>query len=96
MPVTYLPPTLTEVPAHLIAMVAALAGPTPRYADLEPSRAEQVWAARCRRVAGQVWAEGWLAGGAHILTTHAEVTIVVETPAGLLAYPPLPTGPPGA
>lgn len=93
MPVTYLPPTLTEVPTHLVAMVAALAGPAPRYADLELSQAEKAWAARCRRVAAQVWAEGWIAGGAHVLATHAEVTLVVDAPAGPLTYPPPPVTP---
>lgn len=87
---TYLPTGLTQVPPHLVAMVAALAGPAPRFADLTVSEQEKAWTAQCRRVAAQVWAEGWLAGGAHVLATRSHVTITVESPAGLLVHPPPP------
>lgn len=73
-------PNELRAPDHIVRMIAALAplprtptGPTP-----------QQWAAQIRVLADRIWAEAFLAGGAHTLAWHsAPIRLVVgEIPGG--------------
>lgn len=67
-----------HAPDHLVAMVAALAGPPPRSPTGEPT--VQQWYGQIRRVVDQVWSTAWLAGSADVIAQLPPPPIVFSGP----------------